>query len=117
MARSGGDDRFVALYAPAPDRLRLQFFSDRWSFGEGGRIVLSVAVDGGEPWALADATAFRQSALFDLPQTRAGADFLKAMMRGSGLTLIDAAGNRVGRYNLAGSASAIGALAACVRGL
>jgi hypothetical protein len=117
MARSGGADSFVALYAPAPDRLRMQFYSEAWNFGDGGRVALMVAVDRGAPWALGDATAFRQSALFDLPQSRAGADFLKAMMGGTVLRLGDRTGRPVGRYSLAGSGAAIGALAACVRGL
>lgn len=117
MARTGRDDRFAALYAPAPDRLRLQFYSEDWSLGEGGRIALAAEVDGGSPWALGDATAFRQSVLFDLPQSRAGAEFLQAVMRGSVLSVSGARGGRFGRYSLRGSGAAVAALADCVRAL
>ena len=116
MARSGGDARFVALYAPAPDRLRMQFYAEAWDFGEGGRVALSLRVDGGAPWAFGDARAFRQSVTFDLPQTKAGSAFLRAIMGGGTLRVADGQGRQVGRYGLGGSAAAVVALADCVRG-
>lgn len=93
--------------------MRLQFYSEAWSFGEGRYGDLSVGVDSLEPWNLTEAELYMNSILFDLPDGEGSGRFFSELAGGTDLFLIDPDGGKR-RYSLEGAAGALEALDFCV---
>ncbi len=97
-----------------PDRtIRLQFYSEDWSFGEGDTANLEVEIDRRSPWTLTGANLLQNSVLFDLPDEDAAVEFVVEVARGNTLYLRSEAGEEVRSYSLAGSSASISTLVDC----
>lgn len=97
-----------------PDRtIRLQFYSEDWSFGESDTANLEVEIDRRSPWTLTGANLTQNSVLFDLPDEDAAVDFVVEVARGNTLYLRSEAGEEVRSYSLAGSSASIQTLIDC----
>jgi len=93
---------------------RLQFYSTEWEFGDAGDTAnLTVQIDRRTPWTLNDAELYKNSVLFDLPDSDAGVRFLVEVARGNVLYLRTAEGEDVQSYSLAGSRASMDALGDC----
>ncbi len=93
---------------------RLQFYSTEWEFGEAGDTAnLTVEIDRRSPWTLNDAELYKNSVLFDLPDSDAGTRFLAEVASGNVLYLRSASGEDVQSYSLAGSRASMDALVDC----
>ncbi len=109
------DDSF-AIWADRESPIRLQFYSSGWSFDDSAA-DLEVQIDEQAPWSLSNANLYKQSILFDLPDSRSGTRFLSEVVYGNTLYLRDSAGRDVQNYSLAGSQASIAALTNCVDAL
>jgi hypothetical protein len=106
-----GDSFTIWTY---PDQsMQLQFFSDVWDFGEGETADLEVQVDRRGAWDLTGAELYKQSVLFNLPDSKDGVRFLVEIAQGSKLHLRSADGDDVMWYSLAGSRASMNALIEC----
>lgn len=93
--------------------VRLQFYSTSWEFGEGDTADLEVQIGRRSPWNLTGAELYKNSILFDLPDSNQGVNFLVEVAQGSRLYLRTANGEPVMDYSLAGSSASINALIEC----
>lgn len=93
--------------------VRLQFYSTSWEFGEGDTADLEVQIGRRAPWNLTGAELYKNSILFDLPDSNQGVNFLIEVAQGSRLYLRTANGEPVMDYSLAGSSASINALIEC----
>lgn len=93
--------------------VRLQFYSTSWEFGEGDTADLQVQIGNRTPWSFTGAELYKNSILFNLPNSDAGVNFLVEVAQGSRLYLRSAAGEPVMDYSLAGSSASMDALIAC----
>ncbi len=97
-----------------PDQsVQLQFYSTAWQFAEGTTANLQVQIDRRAPWNLNNAELYQNSVLFNLPDSRAGVDFIVEVARGSRLYLRADDGSDVQNYSLSGSSASIDALIQC----
>jgi hypothetical protein len=93
---------------------RLQFYSTDWNFGDGGDTAdLQVQIDRRSPWSLTAADLYKNSVLFNLPDSDAGVRFLIEVARGNRLYLYTADGQGVKDYSLAGSRASMDAMISC----
>lgn len=92
--------------------VKLQFFSDEWSFDEG-TADLMLQIDRREPWTLTEADLYQNSVLFTIPDSNAGARLVREVKAGNRLMLMDSDGAGVKDYSLAGSSASIDALSIC----
>jgi len=93
---------------------RLQFYSTAWDFGETGETAnLSVQIDRRTPWTLNNADLYKNSVLFDLPDSDDGVRFLVEVARGNVMYLRSETGEHVQSYSLAGSRASMDALIEC----
>jgi hypothetical protein len=93
--------------------LRLQFYSTAWDFGEGDTADLRVKIDRRSPWTLTDAELYKNSILFDLPNSDASVNFLVEIAQGTRAYLQTSSGEPVIDYSLAGSKASMNALIEC----
>lgn len=93
--------------------VQLQFYSTGWEFGEGDTADLEVQIGRRAPWNLTNAELYKNSILFNLPNSDAGVNFLVEVARGSRLYLRSAGGEPVKDYSLAGSSASMEALIQC----
>ena len=93
--------------------VRLQFYSADWDFTEGDTADLQVEVDRRGEWSLSDATLTGNSALFDVPDSDKGVNFLVEVAEGRTAHLRDSDGADVRDYPLAGSKASMSALIEC----
>jgi hypothetical protein len=93
--------------------VQLQFYSSQWQFGEGDTTDLQVEIDRRSPWNMTDAELYQNSVLFNLPDSKAGTDFIVEVARGSRLYLRASDGSDVQNYSLSGSRASINALVEC----
>lgn len=93
--------------------IRLQFYSTSWEFGEGDTADLEVQIGKRSPWSFTNAELYKNSILFNLPDSEDGVNFLVEVAQGSRLFLRTAQGEPVMDYSLAGSRASIDALIAC----
>lgn len=93
--------------------VRIQFYSTSWEFGEGDTADLEVKIGKRSPWSLTNAELYKNSILFDLPDSDQGVNFLVEVAEGSRLYLRTAAGEPVMDYSLAGSRASMDALIEC----
>ena len=97
--------------------VRLQFYSTSWEFGEGDTADLQVQIGKRAPWNLTGAELYKNSILFDLPDSNQGVNFLVEVAQGSRLYLRTAQGEGVKDYSLAGSQASMNALIECADAL
>lgn len=105
------DSFTIWLYADGA--VKLQFYSTSWEFGEGDTADLEVQIGSRSPWNLTSAELYKNSILFNLPNSDAGVNFLVEVARGSRLYLRTANGEPVKDYSLAGSSASMEALVQC----
>lgn len=97
-----------------PDQsVKLQFYSTSWDFGEGDTANLDVKIDRRASWDLTNAELYKNSILFNLPDSNAGVRFLTEIAQGQRLYLRSADRSPVQDYSLAGSRASMDALIAC----
>ncbi len=97
-----------------PDQsVKLQFYSTAWDFGEGDTADLDVKIDRRAGWDLTNAELYKNSILFNLPDSDAGVRFLMEIAQGQRLYLRSADGSPVQDYSLAGSRASMDALIEC----
>lgn len=97
-----------------PDQsVKLQFYSTSWEFGEGETADLDVKIDRRASWDLTNAELYKNSILFNLPDSDAGVRFLTEIAQGQRLYLRSADKSPVQDYSLAGSRASMDALIAC----
>lgn len=101
------------LWLYADNTVRLQFYSTSWDFGDGDTADLQVQIGSRAPWNLNAADLYKNSILFNLPDSDASVRFLTEIARGSRLYLRTAAGEPVMDYSLAGSSASMTALGEC----
>jgi hypothetical protein len=93
---------------------RLQFYSTSWQFGDPGSTAdLQVVVDRRAPWSLTGADLYKNSVLFNIPDSDAGVEFLVEISQGNTLYLNTADGRGVMNYSLQGSRASMDALIEC----
>lgn len=93
--------------------VRLQFYSTSWEFGEGDTADLRLKIDRRSPWTLTDAELYKNSILFDLPDSDASVNFLVEVAQGQRIYLQTASGEPVIDYSLQGSKASMNALIEC----
>ncbi len=97
-----------------PDQsVKLQFYSTSWDFGEGDTADLDVKVDRRASWDLTNAELYKNSILFNLPDSDAGVRFLTEIAQGQRLYLRSADQSPVQDYSLSGSRASMDALIEC----
>ena len=107
-----GTDSFT-LWINSDQSVRLQFYSTSWEFGEGDTADLQVRIDRRSPWTLTGAELYKNSILFDLPDSDASVNFLVEVAEGQRAYLMTATGEGVMDYSLAGSRASMDALIEC----
>jgi hypothetical protein len=97
------------------DTLRLQFYSEAWSFGEGEQADIDLKIDDLASWQMTNAELYKNSVLFDLPADENG-DKLTMELR-SGKTAVVTGDSAIGyrNYSLLGAVEAIPYLEGCFR--
>ncbi len=96
------------------DSFRLQFYSLDWEFGESGQTAdLQLRIDRRAPWSLTAADLYKNSVLFNLPDSDTAIRFLMEVANGNTLYLNAANGDGVKSYSLAGSRASMEALVDC----
>ena len=101
------------LWLYADNSVKLQFYSTSWDFGEGDTADLEIQIGNRSPWNLNDADLYKNSILFNLPDSDQSVRLLNEIAEGSRLYLRTSAGEPVMDYSLQGSAASMGALAEC----
>lgn len=97
-----------------PDQsVKLQFYSTAWDFGEGDTADLDVKIDRRAGWDLTSAELYKNSILFNLPDSDAGVRFLMEIAQGQRLYLRSADRSPVQDYSLSGSRASMDALIEC----
>lgn len=105
------DSFTIWLYAD--NTVKLQFYSTSWEFGDGDTADLQVQIGNREHWNLNAADLYKNSILFNLPDSDQSVRFLTEVAQGNRLYLRTAAGEAVMDYSLQGSSASMGALAEC----
>lgn len=113
VAQVDSGNATFGIWADGESPARLQFFDPDWQLGQGQADVI-VKVDNRPKWDLLSANLNKNSVLFDLPNDRDGRRFLGEVRAGRTIRLGNARGREVGRWSLAGSSAALGALSNCV---
>jgi hypothetical protein len=111
-AVDGGNDSFT-IWVYQDKSVKLQFYSTSWDFGEGQTADLQVKIGSRSPWNLTGAELYKNSVLFNLPDSDQGVNFLVEVAQGSRLYLRTDSGEPVIDYSLAGSNASINALVQC----
>ena len=98
-----------------PDQsARLQFYSTSWDYGDTGDTAnLDVRIDKRKSWQLSNAELFKNSILFNLPDSDDGVRFLTEVAQGQRLYLRSEDGTPVQDYSLQGSRASMDALIVC----
>lgn len=117
MASVGTDSENFSIWAFQDESVKLQFFSTSWDFGEGQFADLQVQVDRIAPWSLTDAELYKNSVLFNLPDSDDAVKFLLEIAKGNRLFLRTDKGGAVQDYSLAGSKASMQALIDCSNGI
>lgn len=113
VAQVSAPGESFSLWTFPDDSVQLQFYSTAWQFEEGTTADLEVQIDRRSPWSLTAAELYQNSVLFNLPDSKAGVNFITEVARGSRLYLRSADGSDVQDYSLAGSSASIQALIEC----
>jgi hypothetical protein len=103
-----------SIWTYADNSVRLQFYSTAWDFGETGDTAdLQLQIDRRAPWSLTAADLYKNSVLFNLPDSDAGVRLLVELAQGSRLYLRSSDGADVQNYSLSGSRASMDALIEC----
>lgn len=113
MASVGPSNENFSIWTFQDQSVKLQFYSSNWDFGEGQYADLQVQVDRIAPWSLTDAELYKNSVLFNLPDSDDAVKFLLEIARGNRLYLRNNDGGAVQDYSLAGSKASMQALIDC----
>lgn len=113
VAQVSAPGESFSLWTYPDGTVQLQFYSTAWQFGEGEFADLQVQIDSRAPWNLTGAELYQNSALFYLPDSNAGVNFIVEVAQGNRLYLRSADGSDVQNYSLAGSRASIDALLEC----
>lgn len=113
VAQVSAPGESFSLWTFPDDSVQLQFFSTAWQFEDGTTANLEVQIDRRSPWSLSDAQLTQNSVLFNLPDSKAGVNFILEVARGTRLYLRADDGSDVQDYSLAGSRASIDALIEC----
>ena len=97
----------------ADQSARLQFYSTQWDYGEGDTANLDVRIDKRKSWQLTNAELYKNSILFNLPDSNDGVRFLNEVAQGKRLFLRTEDGSPVQDYSLSGSRASMDALIVC----
>lgn len=101
------------LWLYADNTVKLQFYSTSWEFGEGDTADLQIQIGNRSPWNLNAADLYKNSILFNLPDSDGSVRLLTEVAQGNRLYLRTAAGEPVMDYSLAGSSASMEALGIC----
>lgn len=107
----------LSIWADNTNPVKLQFYSTQWDFGSGDTADLEVQIDRRAPWTLNNADLYKNSILFNLPDSKDGTRFLLEVAKGNTLYLRTSGGRNIQSYTLAGSRASINALIDCVKAL
>ena len=113
LAEVDAVDESFSIWTYSDQSVKLQFYSTSWEFGEGDTANLSVQIDRRGPWAMSNAELYKNSVLFNLPDSDAGVRFLLEVAQGTRLNLRTEAGDDVQWYSLSGSKASMQALIEC----
>ncbi|MFZ1468470.1 MAG: hypothetical protein WAT09_05770 [Paracoccaceae bacterium] len=113
QATVGDSQESFSLWTFQDGGVQMQFYSKAWDFGEGDTANLQVQIDRKPRWNLNDAELYRNSVLFNLPDSDAGIEFIMEVAGGNRLFLRTGDGGDVQNYSLAGSRASIDALINC----
>ena len=116
LAQVGSDSSSFLIWADTDDSASLQFYNTAWEFdNEVADIV--VRIDRRPKWTLNNADLNQNSVFFTLNDSDASLRFLREIMRGNVLYLLNNSGGLIERYSLAGSNASILKLSDCVDAL
>ena len=101
------------VWVYADQTARLQFYSTAWEYGEGDTANLDVRIDKRKSWQLTNAELYKNSILFNLPDSNDGVRFLTEVAQGNRLFLRTEDGSPVQDYSLQGSRASMDALIVC----
>lgn len=101
------------IWIYADQSARLQFYSTSWEYGEGDTANLDVRIDKRKSWQLSNAELYKNSILFNLPDSDDGVRFLTEVAQGKRLFLRTEDGSPVQDYSLSGSRASMDALIVC----
>ncbi len=93
--------------------VKLQFFSDLWSFGNATGDVVA-RIDRRPSWNLNSANLYKNSVIFTMPGGKASTRFLMEIANGNVIRLRRRSGQRMGQWPLAGSRATMNKLVECV---
>jgi len=113
QATVGNDQESFSLWTFQDSTVQMQFYSKAWDFGEGDTADLQVQIDRKPQWNLTAAELYRNSVLFNLPDSDAGVEFIVEVAKGNRLYLRTKDGGAVQDYSLSGSRASIDALIEC----
>lgn len=113
LAEVDAQTESFTVWLSAEQDVRLQFYSTAWDFGEGDTANLEVQIGNRTPWTLTEAELYKNSVLFNLPNSDEGVRFLVEVAQGSRLYLRAEDGSSVQDYSLSGSQASINALIEC----
>ncbi len=92
--------------------VRLVFSAQDWKFGRAAA-DLRVRIDKRPQWKLDNAQLAGQTAVFELPRDKNGSGFLRQVMAGNRLVLLNRKGAALKEWSLRGSKSALTELIGC----
>jgi hypothetical protein len=113
LAEVDANTESFTLWVYPDQSVKLQFYSTSWEFGEGDTANLDVKIDRRAGWDLTNAELYKNSILFNLPDSDAGVRFLVEIAQGQRLYLRSADGSPVQDYSLSGSRASMDALIQC----
>lgn len=97
------------------DRYQLQFYSEKWSFGEGRVADVSLKIDDNGVWNMTNAELYLNSVLFKLPADANGNNFMAELKNGKLAVLTSGGDVGYRNYSLLGAAGAVPYLENCFR--
>lgn len=114
LAEVDAPNENFSIWAYQDNSVKLQFYSSSWDFGDNGDTAnLKLRIDRRSPWTLTAADLYKNSVLFNLPDSNEGVKFLVEVAGGSRLFLNAEDGSSVQDYSLAGSSASMRALGEC----
>lgn len=113
VAQVSSPGESFSIWTFQDESVQIQFYSTAWDFGEGDTANLQVQIDRKPQWNLTNAELYKNSVLFNLPDSDAGVDFIVEVAQGNRLYLRSEDGGDVQNYSLSGSRASIDALVEC----
>ncbi len=118
LAEVSATNESFSVWVYPDESIRLQFYSTAWEFGEANDTAnLEVQIDRRRKWTLSNAELYKNSVLFNLPDSDQAVKFLLEVAGGTRLYLRSEDGSSVQDYSLAGSSASMSALIDCAKGM